>query len=109
MQPGGKPERGETPAVALARELEEELTLHLDPADFEYLGRFETQAANEHGHDLIAEVFFVTITEPVAIAAEIDELAWVELDAPGHITVAPLTRDFMQPFVSQKLEASRRR
>jgi len=109
MQPGGKPEPGETPAVALARELEEELTLRLDPAGFEYLGRFETQAANEAGHNLVAEVFFVTVTDPVVIAAEIDELAWVALGDPGRITVAPLTRDFMQPFVSRQLEASRRR
>ena len=108
MQPGGKPEAGETDAAALARELDEELSLRLDPDTFDYLGRFETQAANEHGHDLVAEVFSVAISAPVVVAAEIEEFAWVDLTDPGQLTVAPLTRDFMQPFISKLSEAIRR-
>ena len=40
MQPGGKIEAHEQPVNALARELEEELALNIDPASATYLGHF---------------------------------------------------------------------
>ena len=45
--PGGKRENDETDAQALVREIQEELTVQLDPNSLQYLGVFEAQA---HGH-----------------------------------------------------------
>lgn len=98
MQPGGKPEPGETPAETLARELAEELTLALDAADFVSLGQFAAPAANEPGHLVVADVFRVEIgaQHPVA-AAEIAEIRWVSRADADAIEVAPLARDYFLP------------
>ncbi|MFP7761070.1 NUDIX hydrolase [Marisediminicola sp. LYQ85] len=95
MQPGGKPEPGESAADALARELHEEVGLRVDPADLHYLGSFEADAANERGHALVAEMFAVRVSAPVIVtaAAEIAELRWFAVDELGGPTIAPLTRD----------------
>lgn len=45
--PGGKREKGETDKEALIREIQEELTVQLDPNSLQYMGAFESQA---HGH-----------------------------------------------------------
>ena len=50
MQPGGKPEIGETPHAALIRELEEELNFSVSPEELVQVGRFTDAAANEPGH-----------------------------------------------------------
>jgi 8-oxo-dGTP pyrophosphatase MutT (NUDIX family) len=74
MQPGGKPEPGETAREALARELAEELLYRPAPESLAYLGRFETAAANEPGHLVRAEVFRATTDADLRPAAEIEEL-----------------------------------
>ncbi|MCU1475006.1 MAG: pyrophosphohydrolase including oxidative damage repair enzyme [Amnibacterium sp.] len=99
MQPGGKPEAGETLREALARELAEELRLTIEPGAFDDLGRFETDAANEPGHLLVAHVYRLEVADPVAAAAEITEARWCtveEADALGE-RLAPLARELL-PF-----------
>ncbi|MGN6742126.1 MAG: NUDIX hydrolase [Amnibacterium sp.] len=94
MQPGGKPEPGEGLREALARELAEELLLAVDPEAFTDLGRFETDAANEPGHVLVAHVFRLALDGTVEAAAEIAEARWAtlaEADALGD-RLAPLAR-----------------
>ena len=59
MQPGGKIEPDERAATALARELEEELGLAQNPAEFRYLARFAAPAANEPGIAVEAELFLL--------------------------------------------------
>lgn len=76
MQAGGKPEADESPRAALVRELHEELGLTVPEAALEPVGAFTTEAANEAGHRLEAEVFRLTVTSPVAPHAEIEELRW---------------------------------
>lgn len=101
MQPGGKIEPGELPVHALARELEEELGLRIDPAQARYLQQFSAAAANEPGHVVEAEVFLVHIDSPVTPAAEIEEVRWIDPAGDGDLFLAPLTRDLILPFYRQ--------
>ncbi|KTC33246.1 NUDIX hydrolase [Pseudomonas sp. ABAC61] len=101
MQPGGKIEAGEQPVHALARELEEELGLRIDPAQARYLQQFSAPAANEPGHVVQAEVFLIRIDTPVTPAAEIEEVRWIDPAGDGDLFLAPLTRDLILPFYRQ--------
>ena len=103
MQPGGKIDAGEQPAEALARELHEELGLIIEPTDAVYLGNFSAPAVNEPGYTVEAELFQVTIDEPVTPAAEIEEVRWIDPAADGDLILAPLTRDLILPFYRQSL------
>jgi Predicted acyltransferase len=57
LNPGGKPEPGETPEQCAVRELREELGLELDPEGLLPLGRHRAAAANETGTVVLADVF----------------------------------------------------
>ena len=103
MQPGGKIDAGEQPAEALARELHEELGLIIEPSDAVYLGNFSAPAVNEPGYTVEAELFQVTIDEPVSPAAEIEEVRWIDPATDGDLILAPLTRDLILPFYRESL------
>ncbi|SEI06231.1 NUDIX hydrolase [Pseudomonas asplenii] len=103
MQPGGKIEPHEQPAHALARELEEELGLRVDPASARYLGKFSAPAANEPGFEVQAELFLLQIAEAVEPAAEIEEVVWIDPASDGNLCLAPLTRDLILPFYRASL------
>lgn len=91
MQPGGKFEPGESPVDALGREVREELGVGV--TDVRELGHHTAVAANEPGHSVAADLFFVRLDGVPQIAAEIEEMAWIDPHAPGDIELAPLTRD----------------
>ncbi len=95
MQPGGKPEPGETPAETLARELEEEIGVRVPADELRPLGSFTAHAANEPGFLVVAEVFEADLgaATPV-IAAEIEELRWVTRDDAERLEIAPLARTY---------------
>ena len=103
MQPGGKIDAGEKPAEALARELHEELGLIIEPSDAVYLGNFSAPAVNEPGYTVEADLFQVTIDEPVSPAAEIEEVRWIDPATDGDLILAPLTRDLILPFYRQSM------
>ena len=99
MQPGGKLEPGEEAAACLARELEEELGLRLDPAAFTHVGRFDAIAANEPDHVVDADVYVVRPASVAVAAAEIEEARWFSPAELLEIPLAPLTRDNLKAFL----------
>ena len=102
MQPGGKYELGESAPGALVRELNEELGIIAQPADLDYLGYFEADAANEAGHVVEAEVFRLAVTGDVSPLAEIEELVWHDIADPGDRLVAPLSVDKIFPLIARQ-------
>lgn len=98
MQPGGKPETGETPDQTLRRELHEELALTIAPHQMTSLGVFEAAAANEPGFIVVADVFTVEVgSQTPRIGAEIEELRWVTHADAEALEVAPLARENFLP------------
>jgi 8-oxo-dGTP pyrophosphatase MutT (NUDIX family) len=103
MNPGGKPEPGESAAEALCRELAEEVGLAIRPDELTYLGRFRADAANEPGHLVDAEVFAVTVAEAdVRPRLEIAEAVWVDPVRAG-VELAPLAADHLLPAAARLL------
>jgi 8-oxo-dGTP pyrophosphatase MutT (NUDIX family) len=127
MQPGGKLEPGETGAACLARELDEELAIEVDPGELAFIGRYAAPAANEAGWSVDCDVFRVALRlaslvqgpsagdgslserseskgQTIQVQAEIEEARWASradllaLVAEGRL--APLTRDNLDAFLA---------
>ncbi len=105
MQPGGKPEPGESPAQTALRETFEETGLRLDPADLVLMGEFSAPAANEPGFTVVCDTFRVRLDDDaedvlarIQPAAEIEEVRWVEQeDLLGNDDLAPLLTEVIAP------------
>ncbi|MFI7115775.1 NUDIX domain-containing protein [Amycolatopsis sp. NPDC049868] len=76
--PGGKREPGETDAETLVREIREELTVEIDPADIAPAGVFEAQA-DGHVSGLLVRMTCYTagFSGTLAASSEIEEVAWL--------------------------------
>ena len=101
LNPGGKPEPGETPEECAVRELREELGLELDPEGLLPLGRHRAAAANETDTVVLADVFRVPepldrLPEP---RSEIEEARFVDpaFPEPGW---APLFTERILPLLN---------
>lgn len=96
MNPGGKPEPGESPEEALIRELAEEVGLRVALDRLRYLGRFSAAAANEPGHTVEAEVYGLRVADGrVGPQQEIDEVVWIDPAEPPIVPLAPLAADHL--------------
>lgn len=100
MQPGGKPEIGETPEAALIRELKEELNFSVSPEELVPVGRFTDTAANEPGHMVSADIFQIATNRAnFTPTAEIEEVIWYTPGQDQHIKLAPLTENHLLPLL----------
>jgi len=101
--PGGKIEKGETPAAAACREVKEETKLDLEKESLLYLGGASGRAMVEHEATVHAQVFAGRKTGKASASAEIEELRWHDLGAPDEPDFAhllkectlPMARDFL--------------
>lgn len=99
MLPGGKHEPGEDPRDTAVREFTEELGVELDVTRLHSLGVFETAAANEPGHLLVAAVYehpFIPAAASAVPQAEIEYLEWVD-PAQSRTDLAPLNTEHVFP------------
>ncbi|AMW79927.1 DNA mismatch repair protein MutT [Acinetobacter sp. TGL-Y2] len=103
MQVGGKLEANELPEHTMLREIEEEIGAKATIQQF--IGRFETPAANEADHLLVSYVYQVKLAQAPQIHAEIAEMKWIDLDAE-HTLLAPLTTQVVIPWCQQALQKS---
>lgn len=99
MQVGGKLEPNETPEQTMLREIEEEIGSVATIQQF--IGRFETRAANEENHLLVSYVYQVELAQTPKIDAEIAEMKWIDLDADSQ-WLAPLTIEIVIPWCKQQ-------
>lgn len=99
MQPGGKPEPGETPQQTAIRECAEELGVSLRPESLRWLGNFVSSAANEAGRRVVANVYSHPAVHDVSPAAEIEELRWVDPEEPPGEDLAPLYLEHLLPWL----------
>ncbi|MDF2416008.1 NUDIX domain-containing protein [Acinetobacter beijerinckii] len=100
MQVGGKLEVDEAPEITIQREILEEIGCYSELKQF--VGQFETAAANEPNHVLISYVYVIELKQTPQIAAEIAEMKWIDLDDQSTL-LAPLTRDVVIPWCQQNL------
>ena len=100
MQVGGKLEPNELPEQTMLREIKEEIGV--DATIEQFVGRFETRAANEADHLLVSYVYHVSIDQLPRIDAEIAEMKWVSLEV-SQAFLAPLTSEIVMPWVRQNL------
>ena len=100
MQVGGKLEPNEPPDQTILREIEEEIGCTATIQH--YLGRFETQTANEPDHLLVSYVYHVTLDRAPAVQAEIAEMKWVDFE-DAETALAPLTTEVVIPWCKTHL------
>jgi 8-oxo-dGTP diphosphatase len=100
MHPGGKPEAGETPAQAAARELAEEVGIILAADELVFLGIWHAEAANEHATQIEATVFMAPGAWHARPCAEIAEIRWLDLGAELPDDLAPLLTDHVLPALA---------
>lgn len=99
MQPGGKPEPGESAVQTLIRELQEELGLTLDESELHPLGTFISEAANEPGHRVVAAAFSTSVDPGVVtVQAELAELRWITPADVATLPLAPLSVEHLLPI-----------
>lgn len=100
MQVGGKLELNEAPEQTMIREISEEISVKAEIQQF--IGRFETRAANEANHQLVSYVYQVSLDQPPEIDAEIAEMKWIDLD-DDQTLLAPLTKEIVIPWCKENI------
>ncbi|WP_255952382.1 NUDIX hydrolase [Streptomyces odontomachi] len=75
--PGGKREGAESDLDTLLREIEEELTVHLDPGTVTHVGTYEAAAPGHPGGSVVRmSCYTAEYRGTLAVSSEIEEIAW---------------------------------
>jgi 8-oxo-dGTP pyrophosphatase MutT (NUDIX family) len=86
--PGGKREKGETDAQALARELKEELTIELIPNSMKRVGIFEAQAHGKpEGTIVKLQCYSGDFKGAIKPASEVAEAAWLSYSDRDRVSL----------------------
>ncbi|MHA3115785.1 NUDIX domain-containing protein [Acinetobacter sp. ANC 4635] len=104
MQVGGKLEANESAQQGLLREIQEEIGVAARIV--KDLGMVETAAANEANHRLLAHLFHVELLGEAQVSAELAEIQWVNVFAPIDLALAPLTEQYILPYIRQQCAES---
>jgi len=100
MQPGGKPESGETPLQTAIREIHEELGLQFEAEDIDFNGEWIGPAANEDDTTIHASIFTAHYDGTLTPLAELEELLWITPEeALKREDLAPLLREHVLPRI----------
>ncbi len=103
IAPGGSIEEGETPKVALVRELWEEFNINVSSNDFEEFGYFHAKAAGQEENTVHMNVFIVKKWEgEPSPHAEVREIMWVTSDIPKDIKVGSIFEHEVIPRLKSK-------
>lgn len=99
--PGGKPEGEESDHTCLARELMEELGVHLRGASV-YLGTFGAMAADMVGTMVMVRAYRGELHGDPSPQAEIEEMRWVDMRNPD----VPLSESILTGVIPAVLRGS---
>ena len=102
--PGGKPEKNETDAQTLSRELDEELGCRVSE-QLTFLGAFSDEAAGMPGVKVTVRLYAGSIVGTPIPHAEIDSLVWWTPTGQHHSMLAPSLRNSILPFLNSNFFA----
>lgn len=103
--PGGKPEKSETDAQALSRELQEELGCHLVSDQLTFLGTFSDEAAGMPGVNVTIRLYAGSVIGTPIPHAEIESIVWWTAAEQHHAVLAPSLKNSILPFLNDSLPA----
>jgi 8-oxo-dGTP pyrophosphatase MutT (NUDIX family) len=103
IAPGGSIEDGETPKLALVRELQEEFNIDVKEENLEEFGFFEAAAAGQEHNTVHMHVFTIHDFEGVPHpSSEVEEIAWVNSKNEQKLPLGSIFEHEVIPILKDK-------